>query len=370
MECNSRKKASLVRPNLTKSGMIRASVATAGDMLARVRQTGYGRALDYDCRALTKSDVAILRFLAAVELIESDLWLQYEELGGVTEGPQNPYQLALQFLDTEASQFVTSNTLDEIGHSAYLNAYLEAEGAEPVDIDQFRTLRGSRATGAQNIGRLTNLKHLDMDTQWYVQYRSVEDADCGRLSPAATLVVNQHAIPRTDSDLERPSEVQAIANTAAFHFGYIEYLVSRVYATISQKLKRAKVLKVALGIGGGEIDHFFAWVDLAGNVVHKPPFKAEETELSATNDCSRESTLKVIVKGRCEYLNLDFVIPAALTNERRPYTPFIGAQSADAGGAVATAYEFLRNGLFAEQSSEFLRTLFEMAREADNALTQ
>jgi len=62
---------------------------------------------------LTRGDVAILRFLAAAELIESDLWNQYAELGGVTDGTQNNYQLALQYLDGDGSQYIASNTLDE-----------------------------------------------------------------------------------------------------------------------------------------------------------------------------------------------------------------------------------------------------------------
>ena len=76
---------------------------------------------------LSKGDIAILRFLAAAEIIESDLWRQYAELGGVTSGDQNAYQLALQQLDGDGSQYISSNTLDEISHSLFLNAYLESK---------------------------------------------------------------------------------------------------------------------------------------------------------------------------------------------------------------------------------------------------
>src|SRR5258705_2663148 len=37
---------------------------------------------------LSKGDASILRFLAAAEIIESDLWEQYWELGGVSFGEQ------------------------------------------------------------------------------------------------------------------------------------------------------------------------------------------------------------------------------------------------------------------------------------------
>src|SRR5579863_7861569 len=262
------------RPNPSTNEILRASLASAGTMLSRVCQTAYGKTLDYDTGALTKRDVAILRFFSAIELIESDLWQQYDELGGVTEGSQNPYQLALQFLDGDGSQYVTSNTLEEISHSTFLNAYLDTEGVDPVDFDRFRSLRGSWSTIAQKVGRLTNLKHLDIDTTWYAQYRQAEDPGFKSSSLKAMRIVNRQAIPRSDADFEGPSHVQAIANTAAFHFGYIEYLVSSLYATFSHKMRRAKVLKVALGIGGNEISHFLSWVDFAGSAVQWPPFQS------------------------------------------------------------------------------------------------
>ena len=106
---------------------------------------------------LTRGDVAILRLLAAAELIEAHLWQQYAELRGVTSVPQNDYQLALQFLDSEGSQYITSNTLDEVSHAAFLNAHLESKGEQSVNLDRFRTLVSSKADGARDIGRLTNL---------------------------------------------------------------------------------------------------------------------------------------------------------------------------------------------------------------------
>jgi hypothetical protein len=117
-------------------------------------------------KTLTTGDAAILRFLAAAELIETDLWQQYAELGGVTNEPQNTYQTALQNLDGDGSQYITSNTLDEQSHAEFLNAYLISKGAEPADLDAFRTLPSSQATGAQQIGRLTNLMNLNVDTSW------------------------------------------------------------------------------------------------------------------------------------------------------------------------------------------------------------
>jgi len=163
---------------------------------------------------------------AAAELIEADLWQQYAELGGVTQGTQNPYQLALQNLDGDGSQYLSSNTLDEFSHADFLNAYLIFKGEEPVDFDRFRTLPSSTAAGAQQIGRLTSLMQLTVDTSWYTRYRSETNPDFGATFPQAlpALFANQFtAIPRTNAELNgNTAHIQAIANTAAFHFGFIE----------------------------------------------------------------------------------------------------------------------------------------------------
>jgi len=76
-----------------------------------------------------------------------------------------------------------------------LNGYLEFKGAEPVNFDEFRTLQGSRATGAQNIGRLTNLMHLNVDTSWFIRYRSATNPDFGASFPQAIDITNRTAIP-------------------------------------------------------------------------------------------------------------------------------------------------------------------------------
>jgi hypothetical protein len=181
---------------------------------------------------ITVGDVAILRFLAATELIETDLWQQYNELGGIQDsevpgGSGSPaYAAAIAFLDGDMAQYIHDNTEDEMTHELFLNAYLTSKGAEPVSLDQFRTLPSSQATGAQQIGRLTNLMQLSVDTSWWTRYRSrTGNPDFGDKFPQAipTLAVGQHtAIPRTDADLQRKNFLQAIGNTAGFHFATIE----------------------------------------------------------------------------------------------------------------------------------------------------
>src|SRR6202035_6066049 len=163
------------RRSFLKTGMLAGSAATVGAGLVGSLKPAFGQD-----SGLTKGDVAILRFLAAAELIESDLWTQYAELGGIGDNPPieldpnqqlNSYQAALSNLDGDGPQTITSNTIDEISHATFLNGYLESMGADPVDFSEFETLQGSTATGAENIGRLTNLQHLNVDMRWFVRYR-------------------------------------------------------------------------------------------------------------------------------------------------------------------------------------------------------
>jgi hypothetical protein len=148
---------------------------------------------------LPKGDVAILKFLAAAEIIETDLWQQYAELGGANGGNPN-YIQALVNLDSDMPQYISDNTDDEMTHADFLNKYLMSRGEQPVNLDAFRNLPSSKATGAKNIGRLTNLLRLNVDTSWYTRYRSTLNPDLGATFPQAVNIVNQPAIPLTDAD--------------------------------------------------------------------------------------------------------------------------------------------------------------------------
>lgn len=175
---------------------------------------------------LSKEDAALLQFAAAAELIEADLWQQYNELGGAAEhnhqpNPGNPaYVAALQQLDGDMPQYISDNTNDEISHRDFLNAYLMSRGAAPVDFTQFETLTGSGAMGSSGKGRLTNLKSLNVDTRWYFRYRSTQNPDLGASFPQLIHIANQTAIPLNNNYAN--STIQAIANVASFHFAFIE----------------------------------------------------------------------------------------------------------------------------------------------------
>src|SRR5438128_6952362 len=124
---------------------------------------------------ISKGDAALLRFAAAAELIEADLWQQYNELGGVQGG--NPaYMAALSNLDGDMPQYISDNTDDELSHAAFLNAYLISKGKEPVDLLPFRNLPSSIATGAKDVKRPTNLLMLNVDLTCYTSYRSAQNS--------------------------------------------------------------------------------------------------------------------------------------------------------------------------------------------------
>jgi len=357
----------LNRRGFMKSGAIAAGAATAGTLLPGSVRTAFGQEANEDRGGLTKGDVAILRFLAAAELIESDLWQQYSELGGVTEGTQNNYQLALQFLDGDGSQYITSNTIDEISHATFLNAYLESKGAEPVNFDEFRILQGSTATGAQNIERLTNLMNLNVDTSWYTRYRSTKNPDFGDSFPQALKITDRPAIPRTDADFDDSEHVQVIANTAAFHFGYIEQGGSSLYASLSQKVKHGEVLKITLGIGGDEIAHFLEWVDFAGNAVQGPPFSFDNAQTPVTDHGLTFPNFNVTPGGPLFQTNLIFPVPCEFIRKNLPRCAVIRPLDDRFGGAVATVKSFIDDGLFKGQSKHFTRTFTALGEEADAA---
>src|SRR5260221_8969107 len=191
---------------------------------------------------LTPGAAAILRFLSAAEILETDLWQQYNELGGIQDSEvpggsgSAAYTAALKVLDGDMDQYIHDNTEDEISHFTFLNAYLVSKGADPVNLERFHTLPGSQATGAQkDKPRLTNLMQLTVDTSWWTRYRSrTQNPDFGDTFPQAIpgLFAGQFpAIPRHDADLSPANHIQAIANTAGFHFGVIDQGGSSLYPT-------------------------------------------------------------------------------------------------------------------------------------------
>ncbi len=320
--------------------------------------------------SLTTGDAAILRFLAAAEILETDFWVQYNELGGIQDSEvpggsgSSAYTAALKVLDGDMDQYIHDNTEDEFTHQNFINAYLVSKGADPVDLDKFRTLPGSTATGSSGKLRLTNLMKLTIDTSWWTRYRSrTKNPD---LNPTFTFppavpgllaAGGFTAIPRTDADLSPADHLQAIANTAAFHFPTIEQGGTSLYPSLAQRVTSPEVLRIVLSIGPTETSHFQTWQDKAGNAppltdptnglvfpdLNSPPFGGEDFK---TN---------LIMPEPCPFLSPSLPVCSII----RP---------TGTNGAAMGALKFLTAmGLFIGQSKEFFALLRDLAEDADEA---
>ena len=322
---------------------------------------------------LTLGDAAMLRFAAAAEIIETDFWVQYNELCGVQDreepsGTGNPaFTEALSFLDSDMAQYVHDNTDDEFTHWHFLNAYLVSKGADPVSLEPFRTLPGSMAKGSSGKKRITNLMQLTVDTSWWTRYRSAAnnpDLDPNFKFPQAipTLAVGEHtAIPRTDEDTKHPNFLQAIANTAGFHFATIEQGGTTLYPAMAQRAHSVEVLRILISIGPTETMHFQTWQDKAGNAkvlsavdpvtgvhvtfpdLNSPPFGGETFQ---TN---------LIMPEPCPFLS-------------RKLPPCSVIRPTETNGIAMGVVKFLTDmGLFIGQSSTFFNLLHDLAEDADEA---
>jgi hypothetical protein len=339
-------------------------------------------------RELSKGDIALLQFALWAELVESDLWTQYAELGGV--GPSgggaaqaseefqgfiggNPaYALALQNLDGDMPQYITDNTDDELSHSAFLTAFLKSRGVVPVDLEPFRRLPSSQATGARQIKRITNLMNLNVDMSWYTRYRSGKNPDLGAAFKGPFVITNQPAIPLNDTDTPpatnptvpitgRDAErIQAIANTAGFHFAFIEQGGASLYPTLAFKATDPTVLKILVSIGGVEIDHFGLWHDKGANAVSQP--------LAGVVDPVTGLTFPDLNNPATELTQTNKILPEPCNfiSKSLPRCSVIRPTSTQQGGAVATVKAFTDDGLFIGQSAAFLQLSMQLAVAADS----
>jgi hypothetical protein len=317
---------------------------------------------------LRAGDAAILRFLAAAELIESDLWVQYNELGGVQDSEvpggsgSAEYTKRINKLDADMSQYIHDNTDDELTHAAFLNAYLRAHGAPGVNLDAFRTLPSSKATGARQIGRLTNLMELTVDTTWWSRYRDdSRNPDLGGsgFPPAVPGLLNGRfpAIPRNDDDLRPEKHIQAIANTAGFHFAFIESGGTSLYPSLAQRVTSPEVLRVLLSIGPTEAMHFQTWHDKAGNalVLRDPTNGLEFPDLNSPPFGGEEFQTNLIMPE-----------PTPFLNRRFPRVSII-RPTETMGAAMGAVKALTADGLFRGQSPAFFARLTDLARAADAA---
>jgi hypothetical protein len=393
------------RRSFLKKGAFAAGAATLAGGLMASRLSAFSRTIEAegDGGDITRGDIAILRFLNALEQIEADLWLQYSELGGTQDnevsgvgGGNALYTGALQILDGDMAQYIHDNTDDEFSHAAFLKAYLESRGAEAVDLSHFANLPSSQADGAnKTAGRLTNLTQLTIDTSFWSRYRSITNPDFDPGAPFAQAVpslnVGQHtAIPRDNNDTAGSSlssdntqsitaHLQAIAFTAGFHFAFIEQGGTSLYPTLAQKVTNLEVLRILLSIGPSETMHFQTWQDKAGNAL---PL----TDFDKVNNSSVTFTVLANAQGETdpESLNGDtlqanLIMPEPthfLTNHNRTFPPvaIIRPTSTKLSGAVAAVNSLVADGLFIGQTPlkkpALVQKLLSLAEEADEAQRQ
>ncbi len=321
--------------------------------------------------SITKGDAAILRFLSAMEIIETDLWQQYNELGGIPDAevpggtPASAYVKALTELDGDMPQYIHDNTEDEHSHFDFINAYLVSKGAKSVNLDDFRRLPSSQAPGAQQIKRLTNLMELSVDTSYWTRYRSRDgNPDLGDSFPPAIPDLAKGkfpAIPRNAADLTSDFHIQAIANTAGFHFGFIEQGGSSLYPQLAQRVRSVEVLRILLSIGPTETMHFQVWHDKAGNAKPGTDPTNGLTFPDLNNDPPPPHTVREDVQ-----TNLIMPEPTAFLKRTFPKVSII--RPTNTTNAARDAFAGLKaDGLFIGQHDDFFEFMDELAREADAA---
>src|SRR3984893_18673035 len=333
---------------------------------------------------ISKGDAAILTFLGVAEILESDLWLQYWELGGtqtnefakMTGG--NPlYTDALTLLDGDMAQYIADNTDDEITHASFIRDYLASRGASTADLDllnghTFRTLPGSAAQGSSGKLRLTNLTKLNVDTSFWTRYRS--DSENPDLNPGFKFgqaqnrpmgIRNRTAIPRNDADTagstigNATTHLKAIAFTAGFHFASIEQGGTSLYPSLAQRVSDKEVLRVVLSIGPTEAMHFQTWQDKAGNATPltdvDPVTGSSVTFLDLTTNQPETLQSNLIMPEPCPFLSRKFPLCSIIrpTNTK--------------GAAMGAAAALKADGLFMGQTKEFFALLADLAADADAA---
>jgi hypothetical protein len=372
LEDNLEKRVKPRKSFISRRSFLGKSLAVGAGTLG-VGVLGGSRIAEASRGGLTSGDAALLRFPAALELIEADFWIQYNELGGIQDpevpgGTGNPaYTADLQMLDGDMDQYIHDNTDDEITHHQFLNAYLMSKGAAPANLDPFRTLMGSTATGVNTalIGhRLTNLTQLTIDTSWWTRYRDDShnpDLDPDHVFPQAipTLGVHQHtAIPRTDADLVEPF-LQAVANTAGFHFPTIEQGGNSLYPSLAQRATHEEVIRILISIGPTETMHFQTWSDKAGNAPQLTNVIDPVTGVSVTFP-NLDVTDPLLKK------NLIMPEPCPFLDRSLPIVSIIRPTKTE--GAAMGALQFLTNmGLFIGQSPAFFAYMTQLAQDADHA---
>jgi hypothetical protein len=395
------------RRSFLKKGVAAAGAATMGVGLLNRPARAFAHGDEGNNGRINKGDAAILRFLQVLETIEADIWRQYAELGGAGanvpgtvgnspvdlffQGAPIPtalaplYLMGLQQLDEDMPQYINDNTDDELSHESFLRNYLESKGELVVDLSRFFNLTPSQIPGVPQSGRLTNLTQLTVDTSWWTRYRSdSKNPDLGDTFENAipTLAVGQHtAIPRSNADLiadpNQPGGVgvhtQAIANTAGFHFAWIEQGGSSLYPQLAQRVTNVEVLRVLLSIGPSEVAHFQTWHDKAGNAIQLTDtdtgFPGSTGATVTFPDLNGFTDPKV-----ADEFQTNLIMPEPTFFLNKKFGPVSIIRPTETRNAATAALQsFIDGGLFIGHTSKsgksdgFVELLRELAEDADDA---
>jgi len=296
--------------------------------------------------SLNDSDVAVLQFLAVAELVESDLWGQYCELA--TNNPS--YRNALQKIDESLPDYICGVLEDERSHATFINAFLIAAGKTPINLDPFRTLPSVPVEGAKNIGRLTNLRNLTVDTSYYQRYRQAGNPDFGDAFAQIANIVNQPTVPTSESI--GGDELRSIAQAAAFHFAAIEQGGSSLYNSFMTKVTNLDVVAILASIGPIEVYHFAVFQTALEGIR-----KLEGHDGPSFPDIRENPNRGDIMPEPCTFL--DKGLPACSV---------IRPRNTNTAGAVAAATGLVNSGLFLGQSQAFFDAVVPLAKAADAAL--
>jgi hypothetical protein len=364
------------RRTFLKTGLAAAGAVTMGTGLLARGTTAFAQQTS-SASSLSAGDVAILQFLAAGEALEADFYTQYNELGGhrdneVPGGSGNRiYTEALRRIDPNFSQYIHDIADDEMSHQSFLNAYLVSKGADPVDMEPFRTLQGSTATGSSGKLRLTNLMQLTLNTSWWTRYRS------GTNNPDVNPIVFEQAIPdlfngkfpaipRTDDDLYPYQHIQAIANTAAFHIPTVEQGGGSLRLALAQRATSVEVLRLLISMGPIELMHFQTLSGTSGNA---PPLTDPINGLTfpnLNNGVDPNTGARGAAVREMFQTNLIMPEPCPFISTSLPACSVV--RPTNTTGVATGALKFLTAmGLFIGQSPEFFTFLTNLATAADAA---
>ncbi len=299
-------------------------------------------ALERD-RGIPAGDVAILRWLAAAELLETDFWEQYQNV--VANNAR--FAAALSTLDSDMPTYVDQNTADEQSHAAFLNGYLMSIGREAVSLDAFRTL--PPPPGDTAAARLTNLRDLTIDTSFWNRYVSSGNPDFGDTFGQIVNIVHRPGVPLSTNLTD--NQMLGVAYTAAFHFPSVEQGGTSLYTHMLSSTQANDTTKIVASVGPSEMAHYMIWRDKVGNIT-----ALDTGDGLVFPDLSSDPNHNQVMPKPCKLLRVGLPLVSAVRPSSR-----LNA------GAVAAANFLTNSGLFTGQSAQFFDTLFALAQAADAA---